>query len=126
MICLTTSSSTPVLSLDEVAPGTHVTSVGFAPPGGELDPALARAGRLFVETRGASRRRPRAARSWPGSTRRPAWSSARCSPAARAGRTSASEITVYKAMGHIAEDAAAAELVYRAALDAGAGTAVDL
>ena len=25
-------------------PGTHVTSVGFAPPGGELDPALAAAG----------------------------------------------------------------------------------
>src|SRR3954451_18341843 len=42
VICLTTSSSTPVLSRSEVAPGTHVTSVGYAPPGGELDPALAR------------------------------------------------------------------------------------
>jgi hypothetical protein len=29
-------------------------------------------------------------------------------------------------MGHVAEDAAAAELVYRAALEAGAGTHVDL
>src|SRR5690242_7841931 len=53
VICLTTGASSPVLRADEVAPGTHVTSVGYAPPGGELDPALARAGRLFVETRGA-------------------------------------------------------------------------
>ena len=37
----------------DVAPGTHVTSVGFAPPGGELDPALAASARLFVETRQA-------------------------------------------------------------------------
>src|SRR3954451_20338587 len=51
VICLTTSASTPVVRVDEVAAGTHVTSVGYAPPGGELDPALARAGRLFVESR---------------------------------------------------------------------------
>ena len=31
----------PVLRVADVAPGAHVTSVGFAPPGGELDPALA-------------------------------------------------------------------------------------
>ena len=53
VICLTTSSSSPVLSVADVAPGVHVTSVGFAPPGGELDPALAAAARLFVETRQA-------------------------------------------------------------------------
>src|SRR3954469_18506253 len=53
VICLTTGASAPVVRVGEVAPGTHVTSVGYAPPGGELDPALARSGRLFVETRGA-------------------------------------------------------------------------
>ena len=36
------------------------------------------------------------------------------------------DVTVYKAMGHIAEDAAAAELVYRAALSAGVGRDVDV
>ena len=41
-------------------------------------------------------------------------------------RASADEVTVYKAMGHIAEDAAAAELVYRAALSAGVGRDVDV
>ena len=50
VVCLTTSSSSPVLAASAVAPGTHVTSVGFAPPGGELDPALAASARLFVET----------------------------------------------------------------------------
>ncbi len=52
-ICLTTSSPSPVLLARDVAPGTLVTSVGYAPPGGELDPELARTGRLIVETRAA-------------------------------------------------------------------------
>ena len=42
------------------------------------------------------------------------------------GRASPDEITVYKAMGHVAEDAAAAELVYRTALERGVGRTVDL
>ena len=42
------------------------------------------------------------------------------------GRESADEITVYKAMGHVAEDAAAAELVLRLAREAGVGTEVAL
>src|SRR3954452_23115641 len=53
VICLTTSSTSPVLHAAEVAPVTLVTSVGYAPPGGELDPELARTGRLIVETRAA-------------------------------------------------------------------------
>ena len=44
----------------------------------------------------------------------------------RPGRTSAEEITVYKSMGHAAEDAAAARLVYERALREGAGTEVEL
>jgi len=44
----------------------------------------------------------------------------------RPGRRSAEEITVYKSMGHAAEDAAAARLVYEAALREGAGTEVGL
>ena len=44
----------------------------------------------------------------------------------RPGRQSAEEITVYKSMGHAAEDMAAAGLVYQAAGDHGAGTALDL
>ena len=56
----------------------------------------------------------------------PAPSSAPCCSAGPRGARSADEVTVYKAMGHIAEDAAAAELVYRAALSAGVGRDIDL
>jgi alanine dehydrogenase len=44
----------------------------------------------------------------------------------RPGRTDPDELTVYKAMGHVAEDIAAAELVYAAALREGAGITVEL
>ena len=43
----------PLVRAADVAPGTHVTSVGYAPPGGELDPELARHARLIVESRAA-------------------------------------------------------------------------
>jgi ornithine cyclodeaminase/alanine dehydrogenase-like protein (mu-crystallin family) len=51
VVCLCTSAGEPVVSLDWLAPGTHVTSVGYAPPGGELDPRVLSSARLFVETR---------------------------------------------------------------------------
>jgi len=44
----------------------------------------------------------------------------------RPGRTSLSELTVYKSTGHAAEDAAAAALVYRRAQESGVGTTVDI
>ena len=43
-----------------------------------------------------------------------------------AGRESPEQVTVYKAMGHVAEDAAAAALVYRRARELGAGREVTL
>jgi ornithine cyclodeaminase/alanine dehydrogenase-like protein (mu-crystallin family) len=126
VICLTTSSGTPVVAADEVAPGTHVTSVGFAPPGGELDPALARAGGLFVESRVAFEPPPAGCAELAGLDAAVGTELGDVLAGRAPGRTSPSEITVYKAMGHVAEDAAAAELVYRTALEAGAGTHVDL
>ena len=113
VICLTTSSSTPVLRAGDVAPGTHVTSVGYAPPGGELDPDARRARRGCSSRRARrSRRRPAGCAELAGLDRGAARSSARSCSGRAPGRTSRDEITVYKAMGHIAEDAAAAELVY--------------
>jgi alanine dehydrogenase len=44
----------------------------------------------------------------------------------RPGRTSPDQLTVYKSMGHAAEDAAAARLVYERALRESVGTEVDL
>jgi ornithine cyclodeaminase/alanine dehydrogenase-like protein (mu-crystallin family) len=44
----------------------------------------------------------------------------------RPGRESAEQVTVYKSMGHAVEDAAAAGLVYRRALETGTGLRVSL
>jgi ornithine cyclodeaminase/alanine dehydrogenase-like protein (mu-crystallin family) len=126
VICLTTSSSVPVLALADVAPGTHVTSVGFAPPGGELDPALAAAARLCVETRQAFSPPPAGCAELAGLDPAAAVELGELLSGRAGGRASPQEITVYKAMGHIAEDAAAAELVYRTALERGVGRTVDL
>ena len=124
VVCLCTSSSSPVLS--SVAPGVHVTSVGFAPPGGELDPALAASSRLFVETLQAFEAPPAGCAELAGLDPSAGTELGSVLLGQAPGRESADEVTVYKAMGHIAEDAAAAELVYRAALSAGVGRDIDL
>src|SRR4051812_17419928 len=126
VICLTTSAPDPVLRAADVAPGTHVSSVGYSPPRGELDPELARTGRLFVETRGAFAPPPAGAGELAGLDPAAATELGDVLAGRAPGRRDDAEITVYKAMGHVAEDAAAAELAYRAALDAGLGTEVAL
>jgi ornithine cyclodeaminase/alanine dehydrogenase-like protein (mu-crystallin family) len=127
VICLTTSSPDPVLRAADVAPGTHVSSVGFAPPRGELDPALAATARLVVESRAAAFAPPPAGcGELAGLAPERALELGEVLSGQAAGRTSPDEITVYKAMGHVAEDAAAAELAYAAAVDAGLGVSVDL
>src|SRR3954449_4373657 len=126
VICLTTSAPAPVLRAADVAPGTHVTSVGYAPPGGELDPELAARGRLFVESRAVLAPPPAGAAELAGLDPEAATELGAVLAGRAPGRTDAREITVYKATGHVAEDIAAAELAYRAALEAGAGVQVEL
>jgi ornithine cyclodeaminase/alanine dehydrogenase-like protein (mu-crystallin family) len=126
VICLTTGASEPVLAVGDVAPGTHVTSVGYAPPGGELDPALARGGRLLVETRAAFGPPPAGCAELAGLDPASGTELGEILLGRARGRTSPDEITVYKAAGHVAEDAAAAELVYRLAREAGVGREIDL
>src|SRR2546425_3288081 len=49
VVCRCTNSGEAVISLDWLAPGMHITSVGYRPPRGELDPKVIEHGRLFVE-----------------------------------------------------------------------------
>src|SRR3989442_9727319 len=49
VVGLCTNSGEPLISLDWLAPGRHVTSVGYNPPGGGLLPRAIGQGRLFVE-----------------------------------------------------------------------------
>jgi alanine dehydrogenase len=126
VIALATHAAQPVIEPGWAAPGTHVSSIGYRPPDGELPRALARDGRLFVETREAFAPPPVGCAELQGLDPGAATELGEVLLGRRPGRTSDDEITVYKAMGHVAEDIAAAQLVYAAALREGAGTTVEL
>jgi len=126
VVCLATHSASPVIEAEWVQPGTHVSSVGYHPPEGELPRALARDHRLFVETRDAFAAPPVGCAEL-----------SRVEPARgttlgdvvndpRKGRTNNSEITVYKAMGIAMEDMVAANLVYRTVQRSGGGARMTL
>jgi ornithine cyclodeaminase/alanine dehydrogenase-like protein (mu-crystallin family) len=127
VVALCTSSVDPVIQRSWVSPGTHVSSVGFAPPGGELDRQLAERGALFVESRAvAFQPAPVGCMELVGMDAGQATEIGEVLLGTRPGRRSREEITVYKSMGHAVEDLAAAGLVYRAAVAKGAGAAFDL
>jgi alanine dehydrogenase len=122
IICLCTTAQEPPVLADWVAPGAHVTSVGYNPPGGELDVDLIARGTLFVESRDAFAPTPVGC-----------WELQGLDPVLGTelgevilenlpGRQSAEEITIYKSMGHAMEDVVTASLVYQAALNEGVGT----
>lgn len=126
VICLCTSSSAPVLSADWLSPGAHITSVGYAPPGGELDrPVIAR-GKLFVETRLAFEPPPAGCSELAGLDPMMGTELGEVLLATRPGRQSEQEITIYKAMGHAMEDMVTANMVYQLARQQGIGQIVRL
>lgn len=115
VVCLCTHSGTPVISSDWLSPGMHITSVGYSPPGGELDPEVIERGHLFVETRMAFEPPPAGCGELVGFDRSFGTELGEVLLGQATGRQSEDEITVYKAMGHACEDMAAASLVYRRA-----------
>lgn len=126
VVCLCTTSATPVIEGAWLSPGAHVTSVGYAPPGGELPPEVVRHALLAVESRLSFEPPPAGCAELAG-----------CDPAlgielgellaGRApGRSSDTALTAYKSMGHAMEDLVVADLVYRRAREVGAGRSVRL
>lgn len=126
VVCLCTSASEPVISADWLAPGMHVTSVGYSPPGGELDPRVIEHGRLFVETRLAFEPPPAGCGELAGFDPSVGTELGEVLLGRSLGRQSNDDLTVYKAMGHACEDMAAASLVYHLAKQDGAGRTVVL
>lgn len=127
VVALCTHSPSPVIEREWVSPGTHVTSVGYSAPHGELDRALAEAANLFVELRAAAFLPPPAGCvELAGMDPERATEIGEVLLGKRPGRRSRDEITVYKSMGHAVEDLAAAALVYREALARGVGSTVEL
>src|SRR6266516_3227692 len=126
VVCLCTNAGEPVISHDWLAPGMHVTSVGYNPPGGELDPRVIERGRLFVETRLAFEPPPAGCGELAGFDPSVGTELGEVLLGRVPGRQSKDELTVYKAMGHACEDMAAASLVYHRAKQDGAGRTVVL
>lgn len=126
VICLCTSSSTSVLSADWLSPGAHITSVGYAPPGGELDRDVIARGKLFVETRLAFEPPPAGCSELAGLDPNTGTELGEVLLAMRPGRQSDQDITIYKAMGHAMEDMVTANMVYQRARQQGIGQVVRL
>ena len=126
VVCLCTNAGEPVVSLDWLAPGMHITSVGYAPPGGELDPKVIEQGRLFVETRLAFEPPPVGCGELAGFDAGVGTELGEVLLGRSLGRQSQDELTIYKAMGHACEDMAAASLVYHRAKQEGSGRTVML
>lgn len=126
VVCLCTNSNEPVISLDWLAPGMHVTSIGYVPLGGELAPQVIAHGHLFVETRLAFEPPPVGCGELAGLDPSVGTELGEVLLGWGLGRLSTDELTVYKAMGHASEDMAAASLVYHRAKQEGAGHTVVL
>ncbi len=131
IIVLVTSSPSPVVEAAWVAAGAHVISVGACRPDQrEMDPALVARARLVVDSRAAALVESgdvvlglAEGRFDVGHVAGELGDVVR---GALAGRTSADEITIFKSLGMAVEDVVAADLVYRRALESGAGTDLTL
>ena len=115
VVVVATTSRTPVLSGEWLSPGAHINAVGAARPDWrELDDAVLRNAKLYVESREAASRES-------GDVIAAGTIFAEIGEViaqTRAGRSSAGELTLFKSVGVAVEDLASAELVYRAALAA--------
>jgi ornithine cyclodeaminase len=123
IVCAATHSDRPVVRREWLAPGAHVTSVGFNPEGREVDDGTVADALVVVESRGAAL------------APFPAGSNDLLEPiregvisadhvhaeigelilGTRPGRGSDSQITLYKSVGVAVQDAVAASLVLKAA-----------
>lgn len=115
IVCLATHSAAPVIDASWVRGGTHVSSVGYYPPDGELPRELARDNRLFVETLDAFEPAPVGCPDLSKQDPSTAITLGAIARDANCGRRDSQEITVYKAMGIGMEDMVAANLVFTSA-----------
>jgi ornithine cyclodeaminase len=117
IICTLTGAKTPILHGDWVNPGAHVNLVGSSGPGPvEADEALVLRGRYFVESRENARLAASefllAKASGAIDDRHIAAEIGEVLAGSSAGRTSPDEITIYKSLGHVVQDLAAAKYLY--------------
>jgi ornithine cyclodeaminase len=126
LIALVTSSREPVLRSGQVADGTHICAVGACRPDQrEMDTALVARGRLYVDSRAGALAEagdivlPIAEGALEPSTI--AGELGEVLAGRATGRTSRTELTIFKSLGMAVEDVAAARLAYERAAARGIG-----
>ena len=131
LIVLATSASEPVIQNEWVASGAHVISIGACRPNQrEMDPALLRRGRLFVDSRAAAlvesgdvvmgiQEGHFAASHIAGELGEVLAGNVE-------GRHAPTDITIFKSLGLAVEDIVAADLVYRKAIQQDAGQELEI
>lgn len=113
VVVVATTSQTPVLLGEWLSAGTHVNAVGAPrPTWRELDDAVLRAARIYVESREAATRESGDVIA----AGRVDAEIGEVVTGAKRGRESAGEVTLFKSVGVAIEDVATADLVYRKAL----------
>ena len=126
VLCLCTSSPTPVIAAGWLKKGVHISSVGYNPPGGELPRSIIENSQLFVESKRAFEPPPSGSAELQGLSPEAGTELGEVLLKVRPGRRSDEETTVYKSMGHAIEDLVAANLVYEKALEMKIGKVVEL
>jgi ornithine cyclodeaminase len=127
VVAATTHSDEPVVRAEWVAPGTHVSSVGYNAPGSELDPSLVRAATIVVESRDSSfAPPPGGAAELADVDRASVVELGELVSGDRRGRATPVEITLYKSVGVAVQDLAAAALVFAAARARNTGLEIEL
>jgi ornithine cyclodeaminase/alanine dehydrogenase-like protein (mu-crystallin family) len=112
LVVVATTSQTPVLAGEWLAPGTHVNAVGATRPDWrELDDAVLARARLYVESREAATKESGDVIAAGGVFAEIGEVVAGTKP----GRQSPEEITLFKSVGVAIEDVVSAALVYRKA-----------
>ncbi len=126
LIVLATASREPVVRSEWIADGAHICAVGACRPDQrEMDTALVRRGRLFVDSRAAALVEagdivmPMAEGAI--GPEHVAGELGELAGGRIAGRTTPEEVTIFKSLGMAAEDLAAAHLAYLRAAERGLG-----
>lgn len=134
VVCGTTHPHDPVIRREHLSDGVHVNSVGFAVDGREVDARTVADAYVVVESRAAALAPP------PGGCNDLLWAIrdgattadhivieiGEIVSGAKPGRTSPSQITLYKSVGVAVQDAAAAALVLASARQRGIGRMVTI
>lgn len=131
LIVLATSSAEPVIQSEWIASGSHVISIGACRPNQrEMDPALLRRGRVFVDSRAAALVESgdivMGIQQGHFSASRIVGELGEVLAGKVDGRTTPSDITIFKSLGLAVEDIVAADLVYRKAIQQDVGDELEI